>query len=340
MITKICNCCKREYPATVEFFHKDSAGKLGLKGKCKLCINGEKYKFVEKGNHLCKSCGRELPFNEKYFVINPKSGNLTSPCKECRGMQFNLPRYKKLIIILDEGFKMCIKCRNIYPSDKSHFLVNSNSKDGFSCRCRICDGTKFLEDVPTIVLDTNEKFCTRCKKVQDKSNFHKDSGKKDSLSTLCKKCRSLSNKSRKTKRNLRLKYRRKHDVNFKIKNSLRCRISAALKGKVKSQKTMHLLGCSITYFINYLENKMSETMNWNNYGTCWHIDHIIPCNNFNLSLEEEQKLCFNYKNMQPMFAEDNLKKQGYSVLQVIYKTSNDYKNNNYTLINNYIIDER
>lgn len=40
----------------------------------------------------------------------------------------------------------------------------------------------------------------------------------------------------------------------------------------------------------------------------WHIDHIIPCSAFDLSEDSEQRICFNYKNMQPLWQKDNLKK--------------------------------
>ena len=48
-------------------------------------------------------------------------------------------------------------------------------------------------------------------------------------------------------------------------------------------------------------------MNWDNYGQ-WHIDHIRPCASFNLLDPIEQKICFHYTNLQPLWAEDNLKK--------------------------------
>ena len=48
-------------------------------------------------------------------------------------------------------------------------------------------------------------------------------------------------------------------------------------------------------------------MSWDNYGD-WHIDHIIPCAAFDLTDIEQQKKCFNYKNLQPLWAEENLKK--------------------------------
>ncbi len=44
-------------------------------------------------------------------------------------------------------------------------------------------------------------------------------------------------------------------------------------------------------------------MNWENYGKFgWHIDHIIPCDSFDLTKEEEQRRCFHYSNLQPLWA--------------------------------------
>ena len=43
-----------------------------------------------------------------------------------------------------------------------------------------------------------------------------------------------------------------------------------------------------------------------NHGTVWHIDHIIPCNAFDLNDENEQRRCFHFKNLQPMYPKDNI----------------------------------
>ena len=48
-------------------------------------------------------------------------------------------------------------------------------------------------------------------------------------------------------------------------------------------------------------------MSWDNYGQ-WHIDHIRPCSGFNLLDPIEQRVCFHYTNLQPLWAGDNLKK--------------------------------
>ena len=48
-------------------------------------------------------------------------------------------------------------------------------------------------------------------------------------------------------------------------------------------------------------------MTRDNYGM-WHVDHIIPCASFDFSDPKQQELCFHYTNLQPLWAEDNLKK--------------------------------
>ena len=57
-------------------------------------------------------------------------------------------------------------------------------------------------------------------------------------------------------------------------------------------------------------------MTWDNHGTGangkgmkeWHIDHILPCCTFDLINENEQQKCFFYKNLQPLWAKENLQK--------------------------------
>lgn len=109
--------------------------------------------------------------------------------------------------------------------------------------------------------------------------------------------------------NKKYMYKRlKTDKNFYILSILRRRFNNAIKG-YKSKSTMQLLGCSIEYLRIYLENKFKDGMTWNNYGLhSWHIDHIIPCSKFDLCKEDEQKKCFHYTNLQPLWAKENLSK--------------------------------
>ena len=70
-----------------------------------------------------------------------------------------------------------------------------------------------------------------------------------------------------------------------------------------------LLGCSIEHARKHLESQFREGMKWDNHGKYgWHIDHIIPCASFDLTDPEQQKKCFNYKNLQPLWWHENLSK--------------------------------
>lgn len=118
-------------------------------------------------------------------------------------------------------------------------------------------------------------------------------------------------KENKIKRNNRTKIRRETDIAFKLKDCLRGKLTKALKRSKtdKCIKTLDLLGCSIDNLKIHLESKFKEGMSWENHGTHgWHIDHIKPCASFDLTDPEQQKICFHYTNMQPLWWWDNLSK--------------------------------
>jgi hypothetical protein len=93
----------------------------------------------------------------------------------------------------------------------------------------------------------------------------------------------------------------------KIRMRLSTRIRMALGSEKKAYKTETLIGCSIQHFRAHIESQFKEGMTWENYGQ-WHIDHLVPCRAFRLSEEAQQLLCFNYTNLRPLWAVDNLKK--------------------------------
>lgn len=106
---------------------------------------------------------------------------------------------------------------------------------------------------------------------------------------------------------LYLKNKRKLDPIYRVKINLRRRLHNFIKGKDKTYKTLELLGCSMDELKLYIESKFTDGMSWENYGLYgWHIDHIIPCSKFNFSNEEEQKKCFHFTNLQPLWAKDNI----------------------------------
>lgn len=71
------------------------------------------------------------------------------------------------------------------------------------------------------------------------------------------------------------------------------------------------MGGSVEDIKNHIESQFMEGMTWGNHGVRgWHIDHIKPCASFDLTDIEEQKKCFHFTNLQPLWAHDNLVKNG------------------------------
>ena len=64
---------------------------------------------------------------------------------------------------------------------------------------------------------------------------------------------------------------------------------------------MKLLGCPLTELKLWLEQQFLPEMSWDNHGVIWEIDHIKACASFDLTDIEQQKECFYYTNLQPLF---------------------------------------
>lgn len=170
-------------------------------------------------------------------------------------------------------------------------------------------------------------YCTSCNKIRCKEYYIKNKAKKlekqaeysnthkEEKRTYNKKYFEINKESiaikkndyrlkNKEKINMHIKNKRKENIGFRLACSLRKRLYSTMKtqNSHKNVKSLILIGCTSNELKNYLESKFLPTMTWDNYGAYWHIDHIIPCASFNLVDEEEQKKCFHYTNLQPLFA--------------------------------------
>lgn len=101
--------------------------------------------------------------------------------------------------------------------------------------------------------------------------------------------------------------RRQTDKEYRIMCNLSGRIQRVLKS-YKSMRTNQLIGCTPKFFKDWLEHQFDSKMSWDNYGTYWHIDHVTPCNSFDLTNLDEQKICFHWTNCQPLEKIENIKK--------------------------------
>jgi hypothetical protein len=100
--------------------------------------------------------------------------------------------------------------------------------------------------------------------------------------------------------------KRETDVEFKIKMQLRHRVKESIRHGYKSAPTLELLGGSVEHTKAHLESLWEAGMTWDNWtNDGWHIDHIRPCASFDLTIPDQQRLCFNWRNLQPLWGLEN-----------------------------------
>ena len=77
-----------------------------------------------------------------------------------------------------------------------------------------------------------------------------------------------------------------------------------------------LFRSNIQYLREWFEFNFTSEMNWENYGTYWSIDHIIPACKFDLSIEDEKFKCCNWSNLMPVTIKYNSSKKEIDMNQI------------------------
>ena len=243
--------------------------------------------------------------------------------------------------------KVCSKC-NI-EKELSNFRKRKDSKDGFRTECKQCsylvwkkyrdnNDEKIKDQKRKEYVDNREKILLKVKNYREenidvirikdndrsKKRYQKDPNRskiyyeknKENILTYKKEWSEKNKEKVKVKRNLYHSLRLKNDVIFRLKCVMRSRLLSFLKTRniTKKDKTFDIVGCSPEFLKEHLEKQFISGMTWDNRSE-WHIDHIIPLSSAKTE-DELYKLCY-YENLQPLWAEDNLKKSNKIFLQTI-----------------------
>jgi hypothetical protein len=117
-------------------------------------------------------------------------------------------------------------------------------------------------------------------------------------------------KIRENKRNYE-KTRKSNDPIYKLIANFRTAIYTVLKenNMNKYGHYFEILKYTPEQLSNHLENQFTDGMTWENYGE-WHVDHKLPITSFEFKQvgDEEFLRCWSLNNLQPMWAEDNIRK--------------------------------
>lgn len=248
---------------------------------------------MDAKSKTCSKCGEEKLL-EKFPTVNVKGKEYKrKQCRDCYLLSKSKDTEKYL--------------KRKQQIEELHLL----QKDG-KRRCLHCNKIKVLNDFPNDysneVYYNKKSYCKQC--------FMDKWARPYRRTDRAKKLKSIADKKSYAK------HRKKRNATYlkgyhdnperKIKHNLRVSLGNFIR-KHKSEKkcsAIKLVGCDIECLKKHLENQFQPGMSWDNWSrTGWHIDHIIPLNLFDVSDTNHQKKCFNYRNLRPLWAKENISKQ-------------------------------
>lgn len=222
--------------------------------------------------------------------------------------------------------KICTLCNIEKPLD---FFPNlKRAKDGKYPQCKDCKSIvdKKYYDNNSEKVKTNAKKYYEINKETILENIDKDAKKvyrknyysihrekelelnkiyKQNNRELLQVTKQKYRKENRPKINEYNKNKKQKDPLYKLAINLRKRLGEVLRNKniTKTQSLNDYIGCTKNQLFVYIESQFKPDMNWENYGTLWNIDHIIP-----LSAGKTENHLYqlsHYKNLRPLYCLDN-----------------------------------
>jgi hypothetical protein len=238
---------------------------------------------------ICKLCEFEREDSEYYLKPNGKPK--TSYCKKCYHIkyksEYDKEYYEKNKNTFKENFKKWYS-----ENDRKEYCKDYRKKNSDIIKEK---SKKFREDNKELVKEQKKKYWENLSpekkeelKIRKRELYHNNNYKKTKLKYVTIKL--------------------ENDNFFKLKFNIRTLIRNSISREftTKSKKTIEILGCTFEEFKIHLESKFDDKMNWDNQGTYWHMDHIIPISS--AETEEDVYKLNHYTNFQPLYWLDNLKK--------------------------------
>ena len=242
-----------------------------------------------KNSHICKDCDRAYQRGRYRNKKIPEKEENTPDKKIC----------KKCDKLLDNSFfsekrTTCKKCRS-----------NEDSKRKKEKKLK-----EERENMISIygMYDSNRKICKTCENYVLISDFYNQRRE-------CKNCRRKKGRQYDSvygKKNAKLIYTKRkkridNNKSLRIKMCITDRIYKCIRNK-KNDSSVNYLGCTIDMYSKWIRFSSEELYSFDNHGTVWHIDHVIPLSTFDFTKEEDIYLAFNWRNTTPLDRIENMKK--------------------------------
>jgi hypothetical protein len=181
--------------------------------------------------------------------------------------------------------KTCCKCKHV--QSVSEFGKLAKSPDGLRYDCRSCR-KDYRERNKDKINQKLKAYYQEHKDVLLVQNREYRLANKDVINIQRKEYRNrpdvkehIKQKQREylPKRKADMKNKYSNDINYRLRVTIRSKLWEALK-KGKQHSSLRYLGCDLEFFKQWIEFRFDENMTWENWGSYWHIDHILPINAF------------------------------------------------------------
>lgn len=286
MGTKICYKCKIE--KSIDKFSQNISKRDGLSSECKKCVFLYKRKYYRKNKEnialkrkqYCEQNKKIISNNKKKYYENNKEvikikakAYRQLPKIKAKAKQYG-KQYKK---DNQKAIKIKAKIYNQIPEVKIAQKVYSE---------------KYRKENKLAIQKKNKKYRENNKEVIKK---------RKRIYVRLPETKLLNNKRAKSRRDNELIYRLNGDIGSQIRKSL--------QGNKAGRHWENLVGYTLEQLKKHLEKQFKDGMSWDNRSE-WHIDHIVPKSVFNFTKPEHRdfKRCWALKNLQPIWATDNLAK--------------------------------
>lgn len=201
--------------------------------------------------------------------------------------------------------KECVKeaqrARNKINKEKEIALKSDPHKRTEPKHCYKCDQIKTVND-----FRINRSECIECERDYGRQynidNY--DIRHKWTQNNLERLHQLQVDWYKRNKPHIQAKYSSRYNEDYTFKVS--CAIKRCIRSKIsKITTTKTYVGTDFERVADWLKYNFTPEMTWENHGTVWDIDHVIPISKWDLNIPEHINICFNWKNLSPLSCFNN-----------------------------------
>lgn len=249
----------------------------------------------------CRRCGQEKPRTSEYFHAKPSgAGGLNSVCIPCRAEEARARKVRDPAKHAEKNRAAQKRYRaahreNVLEKQREHNRAYVARRPDALLRGRIAYKQRHPDRVKAGIQRWRERYRERVREIA-----------RDWRANNPEKARARAK---------RWRLAHKHDVG---RVAIRMRMSQRIKQHVERHigggkggaSWCSLVGYEVEDFIRHIERQFTRSMRWENWGTVWHLDHIVPVSSFRARAagDDEFRACWALPNLRPLPARENLSK--------------------------------